>query len=317
MFDHFRLARYRITIAAGKYGLTLPPHKGSTFRGGFGRVFRRVTCALHQKECCGCLLREQCPYAYIFETAPPRDTRALSKYESVPRPFVIEPPEELKTEYAPGETLAFHLLLIGRAIDYLPYFIVAFRELEEVGIGRGLRPFQVLDITAIGLDRSETIYISGANTVRGVDLTYTGGEVLQKIPARASKISIKFETPFWLKDQGRLAPVPEFHIFFRQAMRRISALSYFHHGQPLLADYAGLTSRSRQVRLTENNTHWQDWERYSRRQKQRITLGGLLGEVIYEGDLTEFLPWLAIGEQVHVGKNTVFGLGKYLLTVNK
>jgi hypothetical protein len=312
-FDHLRFARYRITIAAGENGLVLPPHKGSTFRGGFGNVFRRITCALREKDCGSCLLRERCPYAYVFETAPPAGSQALSKYESIPRPFVIEPPPEEKTEYAPGETLIFYLLLFGKAIEFLPYFILVFREMEEAGIGRGRQPFKVLSISAVGLDQEEVIYTAGTNTVRGVNLTFTGNDLLKALPAVNGRLSVRFITPFWLKDQGSLAPVPEFHILFRQAMRRISALSYFHHEIALEADYAGLAARSRHVALVENNTHWQYWERYSRRQQQRITQGGLVGDVVYEGDLEEFIPWLVIGEQVHVGKNTVFGLGKYSL----
>jgi hypothetical protein len=46
VFENFRLARYRITITAGKDGLSLPPYKGSTFRGGFGGVFRRIVCSM-------------------------------------------------------------------------------------------------------------------------------------------------------------------------------------------------------------------------------------------------------------------------------
>jgi len=56
-----------------------------------------------------------------------------------------------------------------------------------------------------------------------------------------------------------------------------------------------------------------DIERYSRRQERRIPMGGLVGSVTYRGPLDEFLPWLALGEHVHVGKNTVFGMGKYRL----
>ncbi|HSW35040.1 MAG TPA: hypothetical protein VLH18_00365, partial [Candidatus Limnocylindrales bacterium] len=165
MFESFRLARYRLTISAGKHGLTLPPYKGATFRGGFGTAFRRVACALREQECLRCLLREQCPYAYIFETSPPVGSQALSKYESIPRPFVLEPPPETKTEYAPGEKLCFNLLLIGRAIQYLPYFIVVFREMEQIGLGRSRRPFILEEVMALGLEQAAQIYLGSTNTV--------------------------------------------------------------------------------------------------------------------------------------------------------
>ena len=42
-----------------------------------------------------------------------------------------------------------------------------------------------------------------------------------------------------------------------------------------------------------------------------MSLGGLVGEAVYEGDLSPFLPILAAGELVHVGKSTVFGNGLY------
>ncbi|MBT9173037.1 MAG: hypothetical protein DDT21_01427 [Syntrophomonadaceae bacterium] len=312
LFDFFRIARYRITLSAGKQGLILPPYKGATFRGGFGAVFRRIACAVREQDCLNCLLKSQCPYAYIFETFPPENSQALSKYESIPRPFVLEPPTETKTFYAPGETLDFQLLLFGRANSYLPYFIVVFREMGETGLGRGRRPFILEEVTALGRHQAEQIYSSGTNTVRNVDLSDT-------FPSRSfppiSEIQIKFITPARLVDDGTCATVPEFHVFFRQIMRRISSLSYFHHGQRLDADYGGLAVRSRHITLSANNTSWQDLERYSHRQEQRINMGGLIGTVTYQGDLTEFIPWLALGEQVHVGKNTVFGFGKYKLTI--
>ncbi|MBU2261349.1 MAG: CRISPR-associated protein Cas6, partial [Proteobacteria bacterium] len=82
--------------------IILPPYKGSTLRGGFGNAFKKVVCALKEKECTVCILKEKCIYSYVFETPPPAGARVMRKYPSVPHPFVIEPPPERKMGYTPG-----------------------------------------------------------------------------------------------------------------------------------------------------------------------------------------------------------------------
>jgi hypothetical protein len=42
---------------------------------------------------------------------------------------------------------------------------------------------------------------------------------------------------------------------------------------------------------------------------------GFIGEVIYEGNLTPFYPYLKAGEILHIGKGTAFGLGKYVMEI--
>jgi hypothetical protein len=44
-----------------------------------------------------------------------------------------------------------------------------------------------------------------------------------------------------------------------------------------------------------------------------MKFGGLLGEITYRGDLTPFLPWLALGEWMHISGKTSFGLGRYTI----
>lgn len=74
--------------------LILPYYKGSTLRGGFGYAFKRVVCAIKEKECHDCILKEKCIYSYIFETPPPSETKVMKKYKTAPHPFIIEPPLE-------------------------------------------------------------------------------------------------------------------------------------------------------------------------------------------------------------------------------
>ncbi len=42
-----------------------------------------------------------------------------------------------------------------------------------------------------------------------------------------------------------------------------------------------------------------------------MSLGGVLGTVTYEGNNSEFIPFLKLGEFIHIGKGTSFGLGRY------
>ena len=65
------------------------------------------------------------------------------------------------------------------------------------------------------------------------------------------------------------------------------------------------------VETTETTLRWRDWTRYSSRQHRKMQLGGLVGSVTYAGDLAAFLPFVALGQLLHVGKNATFGLGKY------
>jgi hypothetical protein len=58
---------------------------------------------------------------------------------------------------------------------------------------------------------------------------------------------------------------------------------------------------------------WKDWTRFSSRQDQEMTLGGVIGEWTLLGDLGELLPWFWLGQWLHVGKNATMGMGRYLL----
>ena len=102
----------------------------------FGYALKRLVCYHSWGDCKECGLGNECVYGYLFETSPPENTEVLSTHEAVPRPFVIEPPLDRRGTFGPGDRLEFGLVLIGRAIAYLPYFILAFRELGQAGLGR-------------------------------------------------------------------------------------------------------------------------------------------------------------------------------------
>ena len=44
-----------------------------------------------------------------------------------------------------------------------------------------------------------------------------------------------------------------------------------------------------------------------------MTLGGALGSWTLSGELEPLLPWLQLGQWLHIGKNATMGLGQYRL----
>lgn len=312
-FSHFNLSSYSFTLKVIE-SLNLPEYKGAVLRGGFGYAFRKVVCIVKDKECPVCLLKEKCVYAYVFETSPPKETALMRKYPTVPHPFILTPPLEDDRLYEPGEEIKFELTLIGRAQDFLPYFIYTFEELGKRGLGKGRGKYNLEEVRILSdalerkSKRKEVIYNSGEKVLHSAQLKPLA---IDYTPISTSNLHLLFLTPTRLKFQGDLTSNLEFHIFFRNLLRRISLLAYFHCGLELAIDFRGLIKKAEDIKTERRNLRWYDWERYSTRQQIKMKLGGFLGEVVFSGNFEPFWPYLVLGEYTHVGKGSSFGLGKY------
>jgi hypothetical protein len=206
----FRVARYRFRLALAQ-PWEARGWVGNVLRGAFGWAFKRACCVVEHRDCGHCLLHRQCAYAYVFETAPPPESARLRKLTDLPRPFVFEPagsdegwvtgdegqatdddPSRI-THHAsritpPADELPFSLVLIGRAIEYLPYFVFTFLELGRRGLGPERIPFQVQTVTADLPDGgSALVYSSEDETLRDVNAAFTAADLL----ARAHHLAIR------------------------------------------------------------------------------------------------------------------------------
>lgn len=294
----------------------LPPYKGSTFRGVFGHALRKTVCVLKTRECRDCLLLENCLYPYVFEDPQGRDDQGDTRISSRPHPFVIEPPLTTTSHLPKGAAFDFSLMLFGEINRKLPYFIYAFEQMGRIGIGRRIN------------GRRGTFHL---NEVKSGDcMVYSGLE--QKLRVReawetirlkemrehdpeVSQIRLSFLTPLRLKFQNHLQAELPFHVLVRAMLRRVSSLfNAYGEGEPDL-DYRGLVFKAEDVRVGHSTLQWFDWRRYSTRQDQAMLMGGLTGSVTYEGLLGEFMPLLDFCARVHIGKQTTFGLGQFLLEV--
>jgi hypothetical protein len=291
--------------------LILPLYKGSTLRGAFGTAFKRVVCALRKNECTECLLKPRCVFAYVFETSPPGGPVPLgmSKYEQVPHPFIIEPPLESQKTYRPGETLTFGLVLVGKAIDYLPYFVYTFDELGKIGLGKGRGSYRLMRVTSDG----KLVYAAEDKTIRSVPpQALSISEAVDFDADQHTAVTMRILTPARIMHQRHLTSELPFHLLITVLLRRLLLLSFFHGGgEPPAWDHRQLIGEAQKVSIESNRLKWWDWERYSARQDVRMKMGGLVGEITYSGRLDAFLPLLDAGAVVHVGKGTSFGLGKY------
>ncbi|MBM3241146.1 CRISPR system precrRNA processing endoribonuclease RAMP protein Cas6 [Candidatus Poribacteria bacterium] len=323
--EEFRFAQYRFTLRA-LTTIQLPRYKGSALRGAFGRVFKRMVCLQplnHPRDCDVCSLRSECPYGTVFENALPSDVEPLPGYAGIPHPFIFEPPLDRRRAYLNGDTFAFDLILIGRAISMMPYFLSSFLELGKIGLGRQRGKYVLESVYGIHPTTSEAelIYTEGGH-VRDWDggVTYSElipiiKELTQKVTNNGNRIRIEFITPTRLISDGKPTDSISFSILMRSLLRRISSLCYFHCGETWETDFAQLTRQAEAIANQPISLHWDDWKRYSSRQKERIPMGGMLGCVEYYGDIEIFLPCLLLGTWLHVGKATTFGNGKYLLKV--
>jgi CRISPR-associated endoribonuclease Cas6 len=317
-----------------KASLHMPAYnKGNVIRGGFGSTFRRIVCHGNCRDAETCELRNVCPYTAVFQPFVPEDSEKISKNRDIPRPFVIKPPLETKETYLPGERLSFAVVLIGKTKDYLPYFIVTFKELSQAGLGRHRSPVELCAVGHIGSDGMEVpVYTKENNLVRPPTNAISWGDLCasndsnngstnspqdssmnspQGGAADVTRITLRFLTPTMLKADGAQARRPAFGPIAKRLRDRINALSYFYCGKGLDIDFKAFGEQADGIKTVADSTRWVESSRYSRRREVTHDLSGFVGEVTFEGELTPFIPYLKLGEYVHVGKNAVFGNGWY------
>uniref|UniRef100_UPI004056C24B CRISPR system precrRNA processing endoribonuclease RAMP protein Cas6 n=1 Tax=Candidatus Electrothrix sp. TaxID=2170559 RepID=UPI004056C24B len=305
-----------MTITAQKYTFhcrftseaRLPGYLGSTLRGSLGWSLKRVSCALRRQQCDTCLLREQCAYAWIFETERYQagDGRSVN---ARPHPFVLQTEEETGGNKKAGDTLQFTLLLIGHGNDLLPQVVYSVINMGESGIGSGRRQ-------GIGRFRLESITAGEHRLYADTERILQTPPALQEIKLDsgtikdADAVQVRLHTPLRLKLNNGLQRDLPFHLLIRAGLRRIAALEdAYGKGEPDL-DYRGLVDRAQQIEIQETQLRWRELFRWSNRQKKKVSLAGLGGSIIYRGPLREFLPILTYCRQVNIGKQTAFGLGR-------
>jgi hypothetical protein len=307
------VARYRFRFRMQE-DLRLPQFAGSLLRGQFGAALRRASCITGARTCQGCPLLATCPYPEIFETPPPAEHR-LQRFSQVPNPYVIEPPAFGTRAVPAGELLTFDVVLVGRAIGRLALIVHAFQRALGHGLGQTRARGMLEDLAVQDGEGWSGIWDSERGRIEEHDARLA---VPAFPPSRCATLCI--ETPLRLQTQGRPLPVEKLspRALVTNLMRRATLLLELHNGQPPLLEEPAAKALARHAEsfTGERRLRWQDWSRYSSRQKQEMTLGGAIGEWRLEGDLAPVLPLLWLGQWLHAGKNATMGMGRYTLALD-
>ena len=317
MLKNFRFARYRFTYTVQE-PLKMPQDKGNVFRGRFGYVLRYVTCVGSSEHCeAQCQFPDRCVYSKCFETPVPADAPILRGQPFAPHPFVLEPPDTGQLDYAPEDTFTCNLILIGDAINLLPWMVFTFDQIGKRRIGlrdeRGQCQLdKVESLPAHGSDQPQTIYTAETEMLTDDGLILRLDDVMQAAPHITDEIELEFLTPTSIKVDGKWTSALTFEHLIRNLLRRIRFLSYFHCGEDLDVDAPAL------IKATDAVTHhsrlrWLRKDRYSHRTEKSVPMGGFIGKIGFSGELEPFLPFLYLGEYLHIGHHTAFGFGQYCL----
>ncbi|HEX4965059.1 MAG TPA: CRISPR system precrRNA processing endoribonuclease RAMP protein Cas6 [Thermoanaerobaculia bacterium] len=305
--------RLRATVSAEE-PVVLPPFLGSMLRGAFGHALRRMVCVMGPEQACAdCSLRHACVYTRIFEPyvegEPPPFLRGI---DQAVRPYLFEPLAE-GGRLAPGETLRFDLLLFGQAAELAAYAVLAVERMAQAGLGTRRARFRLQQVEALSPDGAAREVFRAGAPLSGARITAAPPEIA---PLPDGAVGLRFETPLRIKVRDHLSDRPTFRDLAFNMLRRILELAHFHVPGALIDwNFRPLLDRAESVHIGAADLAWHDWERFSQRQGTTMKLGGLVGTVTLEGDLTPFVPLLRTVEVVHVGKGATFGLGKVSVMV--
>ena len=309
------LARYRFTAIALQ-PLPLPDYAGSLLRGQFGAALRNVACMTRQPTCPGCPLLQTCPYTRIFEAPPPpKGQHPLQDFSQIPNAYVLEPPTPGARLLAAGDLLEFNIVLVGHACDQLALVVFAMQRALSQGLTRQRIPVALQRVD--WLDAHGTAQPIWSHTQPTL-AAHTVMLDVPTLPPAIEAITLHIHTPMRLQSQGQPLRVDQLspRALVAAVARRAALLMEFHAGQSGWGDAARQVTHLSGVLADTRDLHWFDWTRYSSRQQQEMTLGGVLGRWTLRGSseaLAAIWPWLWLGQWLHVGKNATMGMGGYTL----
>lgn len=276
----------------------LPPFLGATFRGALGYLLKETACQVRNTPCPECYLKNVCPYVSIFEGLAPDHREILRKYDKIPQPFVLlVPPQTVEL----NSSLQWGIRLFGPAMKYWPYVIHTYQEVGKRGLGKKKLRYEVEKVC----DGKGVTVWSNENTLAAEPVITTNLENTPNEENDFTTLTWRFHTPVQIKTQGQVDGLS----IILAGRRRFNILNHFYGASPGDDSEEHEYLEEKQFSTESSLLKPYRFSRFSGRQKRKVQMSGLVGEITITGPWGRSGEWLRHISNIHLGKSTSFGFG--------
>lgn len=302
MFEFMKTLTLHVRYECQKGG-RLPAYLGSTIRGILGHCIHDFYCRQGDKKCFLCAEREECKYVQCFSNTG-GEAGAVN-------PYTIYVYGQGKEKWEKGDCCVFDITLFGSGTEHAGVYLDALIAAEDKGWGAERIPFRLLQVT--DRDSGRLIYAGGKSWIR--NLIPRPVSVKEREAAYACLV---FDTPLRVVSGGELFQKLPFQLVIQFLTRRISLMTEKYTNYNLEWDAEEMMRRAAEIRTVEESWKELSFSRYSVNQPDhKLELASQTGWVLYQGNLSPFVPVLEIGRYLRLGKGATIGFGHYDISYDK
>ncbi|HIT59782.1 MAG TPA: CRISPR system precrRNA processing endoribonuclease RAMP protein Cas6 [Candidatus Fimousia stercorigallinarum] len=281
----------------------MPETKVAALRGGMGEMLLRQNC-IADKNCHKCHFYESCIVQHTFYSVMEKKPAYVTGDESVG--YLIECMDR-RTKYKKGSRFEFFLTLFGESIVFFNSYLQAFHQLGMAGIGKHHSRFRICEIR----NTEGELLVLGSQVDMSRYVIHTISDYIlyrkETLLNMNGKWTLTFQTPLSMKHRRYFMQEFYSEALVKGAARRIQMLNYYTGTESIFPEFAEYPE------IDEQRVRKEAVRRYSGTHNSHITLHGISGKVVFQNMPEECLDYLIAGELTHMGRNTSFGFGKYVL----
>lgn len=267
----------------------------------FEMLFKRQVCSLPGQTCSDI---HRCCYYQLFSKQLATEPLALKHHQKPPFPFIFS----FQKLYATDECgqVIIELTLTGYASNHADEFISAIKALLEHGYSRGFHPeSRIIGVESLGMYGDKLLLSDFGNSAERKKIIILDADtVIDSRNHSGDLVEISFLTPLRLIQQGKVLTNFDPGKFICALMRRISSISYYYCGYEMMDDFSGYADAANRVELIENTLF------YGAANKL-FNHSGIMGSAVLSGLGYELIPFLILGEYLHLGKAASYGMGRF------